>query len=105
MITVSLHPRKKENLYSLLITKEFQLRKNNRGSFRRRAGKSRSREDIWTHVRHPGWVRFRKGVRGSLTAMVHSKSDLGDWKIFEAFMGFVRRYFHREVATISITFE
>ena len=66
MITITVHANEGEKLYSLLINKEYELRQNKRGSFVRRTGKARSQKDIWVHKRHPGWIKFNKGVNGSI---------------------------------------
>lgn len=105
MIAMTVQPRTGGNLYRLLINKEYDLRKSNRGSFVRRAGKSRRKRDIWVHKKHSGWIMFQAGLKGSLSVTLQSKKENEDWQIFSSFLGLLRRDFAEQVSSISISFE
>lgn len=105
MITITVHSRNDEKLYSLLINKEYELRTKKRGSFIRRSGKSRLSKDIWVHKKYTGWVKFNKGINGSISCSTQTKNEGDEWQIFEAFISFLQRYFHKQIASINITFD
>jgi hypothetical protein len=104
MTTITVHAKPGEDLYKLLINKEYELRKKKRGSFVRRSGKSRKEQDIWKHKRYPGWVRFRNGLNGSISVVVQSKAAGEDWQILDAFVSFLYRYFSSQMASMTMTF-
>ena len=104
MVTITVHAKEDAKLYTLLINKEFQLRKSNKGSFIRRAGKSRTKRDIWVHKHHRGRVEFNKGLNGSITATVISRVEEMEWQIFDAFISFLMRHFKGSILSINITF-
>jgi hypothetical protein len=104
MITITVHANKDENLYSLLINKEYELRQNKRGSFIRRSGTVRTKKDIWVHKKYPGWIMFNKGVNGSISCTAQSKNDGEEWQIFASYISFLQRDFKNQIASITITF-
>jgi hypothetical protein len=104
MITMTIHPRSGENIYKLLINRELELRRKNKGAFVRRSGKARRRRDIWVHKKHSGQILFAHGVGGTLSATIHSRKENDDWQILSAFIGFLRRDFSGQILNITVTF-
>lgn len=105
MITITVHSHSGENLYKLLINKEYELRTNKRGTFTRKPGSSRKSRDKWVHKRYSGWIWFRAGLNGALSATVQTKNDANAWQIFSAFIGFLQKYFSSQIASINVTFD
>jgi hypothetical protein len=104
MIRVSATPKSTEDLYSLLVAKEVQLRQRNQGTLHRKGEKKRGNEK-WTHSSYPGWVRFQKCLGGVIVAQIRSKSADGEWQLLSSFIGFLDRHFRQELAMISISYD
>ena len=103
MITVTVTPRDRENLYGLLIKKEVALRQANKGTLHRASSKKKNLEK-WVHNKFKGWINLQKCLGGVTVAIVQSKSADSEWEILLAFVGFLNRHFRYEIASINLTF-
>jgi len=86
----------KASLKSLLKAKERQLR--GRSTF------VRQREGRWTHKKHPGWINWAEAHGGLLVAEIHTKVPASEWKLLQAFVGFLDRQLGRNLESITITY-
>jgi hypothetical protein len=103
MITVTVTPRDRENVYGLLIKKEVELRRLNKGTLHRASSKKKNLEK-WVHNKFNGWINLQKCLGGVTVAIVQSKSAESEWEILLAFVGFLSRHFCDEIASINLSY-
>ena len=103
MITVTVTPRDRANLYGLLIKKEVSLRKSKKGTLHRASSKQKDREK-WVHSQYHGWINLQKCLGGVTVAIVQSKSPASEWQLLSSFVGFLDRHFRDEIASINLTY-
>ena len=103
MVTVTVTPREGENLYSLLVKEEVELRRNKQGTLHRHGPKRRG-NDKWVHKSYPGWIRFERSLGGTLIALVSSKQESDEWRLLNSFIGFLHRHFREEIGSILLTY-
>ena len=95
-------PKEGFNLYGALVSREIELAKRNRGTFRRSGPKQKDLAK-WAHKEYPGWVNLAKGMGGIVLAEVRTKADpRQEWELFHAFLGFLDRTFGEKLAAINI---
>ena len=102
MVIVTVIPNADANLYSLLVSKETALRKEDKGTLHR-AGKRKSGEEKWTHARYKGSIRFQKCLGGVVTAQIQSQSERDEWQLLQSFIGFLYRHFRAVIGNISLS--
>jgi hypothetical protein len=61
MKVIQIVPQEGLALYAALVKKEAELRKKNRGTFYRTAGKKRN-SSKWRHRAYPGWLNLERGL-------------------------------------------
>jgi hypothetical protein len=101
MKIVEITPRKKSPLYSGLVKREADIRKNGRGTFSRK-GPVRAGTATWNHKRFKGSVSLKREDAELVTAKVRSRTTEDEGGLLKAFLGFVDRHFGDKVATITI---
>ncbi len=104
MIKVTVMPKERQNLYSLMIQKELSLRQGNRGTLHR-SGTKKKDQDKWTHSSYPGWIRFQKCLGGMVVAVIQSKDSTNEWQLLTSFIGFLDRHFRKSISSISMAYE
>ena len=103
MITVTVTPRDRENLYGLLIQKEVALRKSNKGTLHRASSKKKNFEK-WVHNSFSGWINLQKCLGGVTVAIVQSRSPDLEWQLLTSFVGFLDRHFREAIASINLSY-
>jgi hypothetical protein len=103
MITITITPRDRENLYGLLIKKEVGLRQSNKGTLHRASSKKKNQEK-WVHSQFNGWINLQKCLGGVTVAIVQSKSADSEWQLLSSFVGFLNRHFREEIASINLSY-
>ena len=104
MKQIQIIPKDGFNLYGALVKREMELRKANRGTFRRVGGRTKGAA-TWEHKGHAGRVKLTRGLSGIVVGEIRSRADTEDeWKIFHAFLGFIDRTLGENVAAINIQF-
>jgi len=73
-------------LYRKITIKERELRKNNRGTFRRMS------KDKWNHKNFNGSIKLTNAPENILFAKVQSKDDDQENRLLAAFVGFLTRH-------------
>lgn len=101
MIKITIIPNESEKLYSLMVSKELDLRKRNIGTLHR-TGKKKKDEDKWFHTKKDGWVRFQNSLGNVVVATIQSKNPDKEWDLLTAFVGFLYRHFNKQIRTISL---
>jgi hypothetical protein len=101
MKTVEITPRDKSAIYSGLVKKEAAIRKNGRGTFVRK-GAMRSSAATWSHKKFKGSVSLTREPAELVRARIRSRTAEDELGLLRSFVGFVDRYFHDQVATITI---
>jgi len=101
MKTVEITPRDKSAIYSGLVKKEAAIRKNGRGTFVRQ-GPMRSSAASWNHKKFKGSVSLTREPAELVRAKIRSRTAEDELGLLRAFLGFVDRYFHDQVTTITI---
>lgn len=101
MIRITIVPLESENLYSLMVKKELDLRKRNIGTLHR-TGKKKKDEDKWFHTSKNGWIKFKRSLGEIVVVTIQSKNTEKEWELLTAFVGFIYRHFNKKVRTISL---
>ena len=104
MIRLTIVPRSRANLFGLLVRKEVELRRRQRGTLHRSGPKKRGREK-WTHTTYPGWLTLERRIDGTLAAAVHSRAADGGWQLLTSLVGFLHRHFRDEIASVTISYD
>jgi hypothetical protein len=104
MITVTITPRDRGNLYGLLIKKEVALRNSNQGTLHRASLKKKNQEK-WMHRKYKGWINLQKCLGGVTVAIVQSKVPDAEFQILSSFVGFLDRHFRDEIASINLSYD
>ncbi len=103
MVRLVIVPKEEENLYSLLVKKELQLRRQKQGTLHRSKGKKD--EQWWFHASYNGWIRFQNCLGGTVVALVRTKSDGDEWQLLQSFVGFLNRHFRDRIISVTINFD
>ncbi len=104
MIKLSVIPRERQSLYSILVRKELELRRKNKGTLFR-CGPKRRKEEKWRHTNRNGWIRFQEALGGILVATVQARDSDEEWMLLNSFVGFLDRHFRKDVSSITIHYE
>lgn len=83
------------SLKKLLKNKERELRGRPTAFHREREGK-------WKHVKHPGWITWDATRGGLLVAEIHAKREGSDWKLLQAFVGYLDRHLGENIESVTI---
>jgi hypothetical protein len=104
MRLIQIIPRKQCRLYGLMVQKEIDLAKSNKGTFRRSASKEKNIAK-WAHKSYNGWIWLERGLGEVVSARLDTRSSHEDeWQLFHAFLGFVDRHFGDKIAAINIQY-
>jgi hypothetical protein len=87
----------KPSLKNLLKQTERRLRGGPTAFVRRREGR-------WVHVKHPGWINWDLSRGGILVAEIQSKRAAEEWKLLQAFVGYLDRHLGEYIDTITIIY-
>ncbi|TAL66859.1 MAG: hypothetical protein EPN88_07895 [Bacteroidetes bacterium] len=101
MIRITIVPQENENLYSLMVKVELDLRKRNTGTLHR-TGKKKKDEDRWFHTSKDGWIKFKRSLGEIVVVTIQSKNPDKEWDLLTAFVGFIYRHFSKQVRTITL---
>jgi len=101
MIRLTVTPRRRDDLYRLMVGKELELRRKGRGTLHR-SGARKPGRDKWTHKAYPGSVTLQRGDDGALAATVQSKDD--EWQLLRSLIGFLDRHFRKNIASVTINY-
>lgn len=104
MIKVTVTPKERQNIYSLMVSKEIQLRRQNQGTLHR-SGSKQKNKDKWVHSSYAGWIRFQKCLGGVVVAIVQSKNSSSEWQLLSSFIGFLDRHFRDKISNITLSYE
>lgn len=88
----------------MLVRKEVELRRKNRGTLHRSAPKQHGREK-WSHASYKGWITFEKSLGGVCVAAVQSRDPDAEWQLSQTFVGFVLRHFRAEVSSVYLNLD
>lgn len=101
MIKVTVTPRADADIYALLVKKELELRKSNRGTLHRSGAKRRDREK-WVHASYNGWIQFQRCIGGVTVALIQARNSQEQWQLLSSFIGFLDRHFREEISGINL---
>jgi len=101
MKVIQIVPQEGLALYAALVKKEAELRKKNRGTFYRKAGKKRN-SSKWRHRAYPGWMNLERGLSEVVLAEIHAPAPDQEWQMLSAFLGFIDRHFGNRILGITI---
>jgi hypothetical protein len=101
MKLVEITPRQKSPIYSALVKREAEIRKNGRGTFARK-GPVRAGAATWNHKKFKGSVNLKREGADLVKAKIRSGTAEDEVGLLKAFLGFVDRHFGDQVATITI---
>lgn len=89
------------DIYAVLVKKEVQLRKSNRGTLHR-AGPKRKDRDKWIHASYNGWIQFQRCIGGVMVTLIQAKNSQEEWQLLSSFIGFLDRHFREEISGVSL---
>ena len=101
MKVIQIVPQEGLALYAALVKKEAELRKKNRGTFYRTAGKKPT-SSKWRHRAYPGWMNLERGLSEVVLAEIHAPAPDQEWQLLSAFLGFIDRHFGNRILAITI---
>src|SRR4026207_1918024 len=101
MIKVTVNPRTDEDIYALLVKKEVELRKTNRGTLHR-VGSKRKDKEKWMHSSYNGWVQFQRCIGGVMVALIQARNPQEEWQLLTSFIGFLDRHFRGKISAINL---
>jgi hypothetical protein len=101
MKVIQIVPQEGLALYAALVKKEAELRKKNRGTFYRTAGKKRN-SSKWRHRAYPGWMNLERGLSEVVLAEIRAPASDQEWQMLSAFLGFIDRHFGNRILGITI---
>lgn len=104
MIRLTITPKKKVNLYGLLVKKEVALAKANRGTLYRSGGKHKNREK-WAHLKYPGWIWFQRCTGEVVAVKIQSRREGAEGSLMDSFLGFVYRHFRKSLVCVIIHYD
>jgi hypothetical protein len=101
---IQIVPKEDERLYGLMVKKEIELSRKNKGSFYRSASKEHNRAK-WTHKSYKGWIKLQRAEGEVVTVEIRSLSQSEDeWQIFHAFLGWLDRHFSDKIQSINVQY-
>jgi len=103
MIRVTVVPKERTDIYSLLAGKESELRRQGKGTLHKK-GKKRGGAVRWVHSTYPGWIRMQRTIGQMVVAVIDSKTEK-ETQLLSAFVGFLDRHFRSEISSINISYE
>lgn len=99
---IQIVPKPGVRLFGKLVKKESDYR--GKGTFCR-SGKKTKEKAKWSHRKYKGWIVLERTAGEVVTVKLQSKSHAKDeWQLLHAFIGFVDRYFSRNIAAINIQY-
>jgi hypothetical protein len=104
VITVTVNPEARQNIYSLMVQEEIKLRKKSMGTLHR-LGSKKKNEDKWVHSSYQGWIRFQKCLGGVVVAQVQAKDGSAEWQLLTSLLGFLDRHFRENISNINLNYE
>jgi hypothetical protein len=99
MKLVQITPVGRGRLYSAMVKKEADIRKQRAGAFSR-VGAKAANQVTWKHVRFKGRIKLKRDPSEIVTARVSS----ADWQLLSAFVGWVDRHFGDQVQRVNIEY-
>ena len=85
----------RKTLKRLLIDKERALRGSTTTFRRKGAGR-------WLHKRYTGWITWDESSGGILLAEIHSRQPDTEWRLLQAFVGYLDRHLAQQIDTITV---
>ena len=101
MIKVIVTPRTDGDIYALLVKKEVELRKINRGTLHR-TGPKRKDKEKWIHTSYNGWIQFQRCIGGVMVALIQARNRQEEWQLLTSFIRFLDRHFRDELSGINL---
>ena len=99
MKLVQIIPASRTPLFSAMLKKEADIRKERAGAFSQVGAKTATKA-TWKHVRFKGRIALRRDRSETVTARVSK----GDWQLLTAFIGWVDRHFGERVKSVTIDY-
>ncbi len=103
MRRVQVFPKGRFHLYGAMVSKEMDLSRRNKGTFRRRGAKRKNKAK-WTHSRYAGWIKLARGKSEVVQIEVRSKKE-AEWQLLHAILGFLDRHFGARIRAVHIQYE
>jgi hypothetical protein len=97
---VEVIPEDEFRLYGAIVAKEVELRRKNKGTFRRSGRKEKDRAK-WTHSSYK--LARRKGE--VVEIKIRPKKGHPEWQLLHAILGFVDRHFGQKIRAINIQYD
>jgi hypothetical protein len=87
----------KSTLKALLKAKERELRGTSTTFVRQHEGR-------WRHKKYQGWINWEGVQGGILIAEVRTPNAAVEWRLLQAFIGYLDRLFSSQIESISISY-
>jgi hypothetical protein len=89
--------RTRSTLKALLKAKERELRGTSTTFVRQREGR-------WRHKKYQGWINWQEVQGGILVAEIKTLNVAVEWRLLQAFIGYLDRHLSHHIESISITY-
>ena len=96
-------PSDRTHLYSAMIKKQAEIRRNGRGTFSRASAGKRNAAR-WTHVRYKGSINLEPGVSETVEAVIRSPDSGDEARLLSSFLGWLDRHFGEHLSAVNITY-
>ena len=103
MTIITVTPVGAEDMYTLLVEKERELRRAGRGTLHRQGPRKRGQEK-WRHTAFKGWLKLQRSLGGVVVVEVRGRSDRDEWQLVTSLTGFLQRHFGEEIGSVHLTF-
>lgn len=104
MVKITIVPNGNENIYGMMVEKEYELRLQNQGTLHRVGRKTKNREK-WAHKSFKGWVRFERCPGGIVVAILRAKDPKDEWQLLTSFVGFLDRHLREYLSSVGLSYE
>ena len=106
MVRLTVVPRSGDNLFSLLVAKEVELRRQGRGTLHR-SGPKKPGQEKWSHKseNYPGWIKLQRRDDGTLAIAVQSNPISKEWQLLTSLVGFLDRHFRSSISSMTISYD
>ena len=103
MKLLDIMPRRDAGLYSAMVKKQAEIRKNGRGTFVRAGAKTRG-ATRWTHLRYKGSLDLRPAAADAVSVRIKSSDHGDEARLLSSFLGWLDRHFGKHISSVHIKY-
>ena len=104
MKLLDIMPRRGTALYSAMVKKQAEIRKNGRGTFVRAGAKARGTAR-WAHLRYTGSLDLRPAAADAVRVRIKSSDHGDEARLLSSFLGWLDRHFGKHISSVHIKYQ